>query len=216
MHRIQEKLLKLIAKAQIGGLTLREIGEMVDEPSPQKIKHHLDKLLAKGLVIQNRSKQSIALAGFDRESGLLTIPIIGAADCGPATIYASENIQGYLKLSPKMINAPRSAAGKDALFALKANGQSLSRADINGKNIESGDFVIIDSSKQSPIDGDYIVSVIDGMANIKKFKEDKPNRRIVLLSESSHAIPPIFIHEEDVFTISGTVVDVIKRFTDHS
>jgi repressor LexA len=216
MHRIQEQLLKLIGRAQIGGLTLREIGQMIDETSPQKIKHHLEKLQAKGLISLNRSQQTIALAAFDGESNLLTIPIIGAADCGPATIYTSENIQGYLKLSPKMINTTRSVARKEVLFALKANGQSLNRADINGKNIESGDFVIIDSTKTNPEDGDYVVSVIDGMANIKKFKEDRLNNRIVLLSESSHTIPPIFVHEEDVFTISGTVVDVVKKFTDNS
>lgn len=33
--------------------------------------------------------------------------------------------------------------------------------------MESGDFVIVDSENTSPRDGDYVVSVIDGMANIK-------------------------------------------------
>lgn len=212
MHRIQEKLLKLIGQAQIGSLTLREIGDLIDETSPQKIKHHLDKLQVKGLINLNKSQQSIVLAAVDEEGNLLRIPIIGSANCGPATIYAEENLDGYLQVSPKMIGISRSGANRGDIFAIKANGSSLNRANVRGKNIESGDFVIIDRSKIIPVDGDYVISVIDGMANIKKFKLDKAHNRIVLLSESTHSILPIFVHEDDVFLINGTVIDVIKKF----
>ena len=49
------------------------------------------------------------------------------------------------------------------------------------------------------------------MANIKKFHFDRENSRIVLVSESSKDFPPIFIHEDDDFNISGKVVQVIKK-----
>ena len=64
----------------------------------------------------------------------------------------------------------------------------------------------------SPRDGDYVVSIIDGMANIKKYRLDKANERIVLLSESTKDYAPIFIHRDDDFRISGKVLDVVKKF----
>jgi SOS-response transcriptional repressor LexA len=105
----------------------------------------------------------------------------------------------------------RLAPNKKSVFALRAEGNSLNKAHIGGKNIESGDFVIIDSENTSPHDGDYVVSVIDGMANIKKYRLDKDNSRIALLSESTQEYSPIFIHENDDFRISGKVVEVVKN-----
>jgi SOS-response transcriptional repressor LexA len=98
------------------------------------------------------------------------------------------------------------------IFALIAQGNSLNRAMINGKNIEPADYLIIDSQQTAPRDGDYVLSVIDQMANIKKFRLDRINRRIVLLSESSQPVHPIFIHQDDDFRINGKVIDVVKRF----
>ena len=50
------------------------------------------------------------------------------------------------------------------------------------------------------------------MANVKKFRFDRSNNRIVLLSESSQQIHPNFIHPDDDFRIHGKVIDVIKKF----
>ena len=72
--------------------------------------------------------------------------------------------------------------------------------------------MIVDSENISPRDGDYVVSIIDGMANIKKYRLDKANERIVLLSESTKDYAPIFIHRDDDFRISGKVLDVVKKF----
>ena len=102
---------------------------------------------------------------------------------------------------------------RDDIFVLKAEGDSMNLAKIGEerKNIEPGDFVIVDSENTSPRDGDYIVSVIDGMANIKKYLLDKKNSRIALLSESTQEYSPIFIHENDDFKINGKIVDVVKN-----
>ena len=136
----------------------------------------------------------------------ISIPIVGSANCGPATIYADQNIEGYLKISKRL------APNKKSVFALRAEGNSLNKANIDGKNVESGDFVIVDSENTSPHDGDYVVSVIDGMANIKKYRLDESHSRIALLSESTQEYSPIFIHKNDNFRISGKVVDVVKKF----
>lgn len=208
MHTLQEKLLKVIDEKNIGGLTLRQVGEIVGEKLPQKIKHHLSQLERKGFIIIDRKNKNINRISNKARTGdiFISIPIIGAANCGPATIYADQNIEGYLKISKRL------ALNKKSVFALRAEGDSLNKADIGGKNVESGDFIIVDSENVSPRDGDYVVSVIDGMANIKKYRLDKSHSRIALLSESTQEYSPIFIHENDDFRISGKVVDVVKKF----
>ena len=207
MHPIQEKLLKVIDGKNMGNLTLRQIGELIEERLPQKVKHHLSQLERKGFILIDRKNKNINRISNKAKVGdiFTSIPIVGAANCGPATIYADQNIEGYLKISKRLVS------NKKSVFALRAEGNSLNRANIEGKNVESGDFVIVDSENTSPRDGDYIVSVIDGMANIKKYLLDKKNSRIALLSESTQEYSPIFIHESDDFKISGKVVDVVKN-----
>lgn len=208
MHIIQERLLKLIDQRNIGNLPLRQIGELLDEKLPQKIKHHLYQLEQKGFIVIDRKNAKISRINNKPhgQNMFLSIPIVGSANCGPASIYADQNIEGYLKISKLLISTQKD------IFAIRAQGNSLNKANINGKNIEHGDFVIIDSKKLSPKDGDYVLSIIDDMANIKKYKLDHKNRRIVLLSESTQTFNPIFIHEDDDFRINGKVIDVVKRF----
>src|SRR5258708_1055236 len=118
MHPIQEKILKLVDSKNLGQMTLREIGDLVGERSPQKIKHHLSMLERRGLVKINKYKGVIekAHSGAAKNSSLVSVPIVGAANCGPATIFAEENIQGYLKISSALLTK------KKDVFALKANG----------------------------------------------------------------------------------------------
>lgn len=207
MHTLQEKLLNIIDEKNIGDLTLRQIGELIGEKLPQKVKHHLSQLERKGFILIDRKNKKINRISNRAKAGdiFISIPIIGTANCGPAAIYADQNIEGYLKISKRL------APNKKSVFALRAEGNSLNRANVKGKNIESGDFVIVDSENTSPRDGDYVVSIIDSMANIKKYRLDKNNSRIALLSESTQEYPPIFIHENDDFKVSGKVVDVVKK-----
>ena len=92
MHKIQEQLLKLVAGGKnLGKYTLREVGALIGETSPQKIKHHLAQLEKKGLIRVDRSKNLIeragqggSVSGFLKNSRLLAIPILGSANAGPA------------------------------------------------------------------------------------------------------------------------------------
>ena len=207
MHYIQEKLLKLIDHQNISGLTLREVGSLVNETLPQKIKHHLSQLERKGFIIIDKKNSIIKRTSGDIKNSdvFISIPIYGTANCGPRTIYANQNLEGYLKVSKKML--PK----KDKIFALRAEGNSLNKADINGKSIEDGDFVIVDSQATNPKNGDYIVSIIEEMANIKKYIWDKKNSQIILGSESTQNYNPIYVHEDDNIVINGKVIDVIKK-----
>jgi len=206
MHKIQGQLLRLIEEKNLNGLTLREIGNFIGEKFPQKIKHHLDQLEKKGFIIINHREKSYSRKKLSSMTkGLLSVPIVGTANCGAATIFANENIEGYLKISKTILNKCKN------IFAIRAQGLSMNQSNIGGKNIEDGDYLIIDSDDTSPQDGDIILSVIDDMANIKKFVWDEENNQIVLVSQSTKDIPPIYIHEDDSFLINGKIIQVIKK-----
>lgn len=215
MHKIQQKLLALAEKKNLGNLTLREIGGFVGETSPQKIKHHLTQLEKHGFITINKTEhmitttkqQGTAVKGILKGANLLSIPILGAANAGPAMVFANSNIEGYLRVSSSLLPRPRLA---HRLFALKVDGPSMNMAYIGGKKIEDGDYVIIDSEDREAANDDVVLSVIEGMANIKKYYVDKENNQILLMSESTHDFPAIHIHQDDDFAINGKVVGVIK------
>lgn len=197
----------------MGELKLREIGRLIGELSPQKVKHHLLQIEKKGLIRVDRSKGLIRrtepgwVEGFTKKARLLSIPILGSANCGPAELFAEQNIEGYLRVSATLLGRQKPAG----LFALQARGLSMNRANVRGKNVEDGDYLIIDSQDRTPENGDIVVSVIDGMANIKKFVRDEENQQIALLSESTREFSPIYIHEEDDYLVNGKVVQIIKK-----
>ena len=207
MHIIQHKILSLAHERDLSPYTLRQIGELVKEPHPQKVSHHLMQLYKKNLLKRDKrsGKIEVVRPGTIQTVGFLSIPIVGAANCGPAAIFADQNIEGFLRISERLVSK------KPGLFVIRAIGNSMNRANINGKNIEEGDYVIINSKADTPKDGDYILSIIDDVGNIKKYKTDRKNNQIVLLSESAQEYPPIFIHPDDKFIVNGKVEQIIKN-----
>lgn len=134
------------------------------------------------------------------------IPVLGSANAGPALLAAEENIEGYLKVSKTLIK------NKTGMFALRVEGDSMNRAKINGKNLEGGDFVLIDSEYRTPKNGDYVLSIIDGAANLKKFERDAKTGDIKLISESKNPKhKPIYVSSEDDFMVNGKIIAVIKK-----
>src|SRR5579871_4465074 len=107
MHPDQEKLARLASDNSLNGKSLREIGELIGETHPQKVKHHLQQLEQKGLIEIDREKGIIrrVTSEMKSSSSLISIPILGSADCGPASVFAEESIQGYLKISARLLKA---------------------------------------------------------------------------------------------------------------
>lgn len=211
MNENQEKIIDLAKKKDISKMNFREIGRELGIPNPQTVIYHLEQLKKKGLLyLDTHKKQRVAKPKAFVLDNLFNIPIVGAANCGPASQLAQEDITGYLKISPRSLGASR----PDGLIAVRAVGDSLNRANIHGDSIESGDYVIVDS-KQWPNNGSYVLSIIDGMANFKKFFKDDKKQEIRLVSESSKDFPPIIMHKDDLETsgylINGVVVRVIKN-----
>jgi repressor LexA len=204
VNEIQEKLLKLSQTHNLKELSLREIGRLVGVDHPQKVKHHLLKL---GILSKYKDISSIPSSRV--KSDIVTVPVYGLANCGPALFYAVPMPpESHLQIS-------RSILGSNAndLYAIRASGDSMDKANINGKSIENNDYVIVNPEDKDFKNGDYVLSVINNLANIKKIVMDKLNRQIVLLSESTKDYPPIYINENDFddYLANAKVVDVLKN-----
>lgn len=205
MHPIQQKILDASKEHDVVSLGLRPLGRLIGVDQPQLVKHHLEQLQKKGLLSPKSREQLIEHLQHlaNHQPTMLEIPILGSASCGVASWVAEQNTEGYLPISESLIGK------RGNLFALKATGTSMNRANINGKNIEEDDYVVIDGDYKSPHAGDYVLSIIDGLANIKKFARTKDGN-IALLSESTDKYAPIIINENDHFFVNGKVVRVIK------
>lgn len=198
--------------------SLEEIKEYFKLASVSTAHYYIKKLQAGGFLTKasNQPRALVLESEAPIESPFMqiapdsiTIPVVGSANCGPAELVAQENVEGYLKISRGILSILNE---RDGVFAVRAEGDSMNKADIAGKNIEEGDFVIIDSGVQDAKDGDYVLSLIDGCANLKRFKVDEEREQIMLVSESTNPDhKPIFISSEDDFMINGKIIGVVKK-----
>src|ERR1041384_8734996 len=156
MHLIQEKLLSLSKTENLAKLSLREMATRIGMPneSPQRIKHHLLQLQKKEFLMIDRAKGIMSRTSLEpnwakgllkKAARLFSIPIVGTANCGPATLFAEQNFQGFLRVSSRLIGRSKPVG----LYAVKADGASMNRARIGGRVIEDGDYVVIDSNDKS-------------------------------------------------------------------
>ena len=89
----------------------------------------------------------------------------------------------------------------------------MNKANIQGKTIEDGDYVIVDPTDKNIKDMDYVLSIIDDASNVKKITFDPDHNQIILSSESTNSYPPIYLHESEAakFLVNGKIVQVIKK-----
>lgn len=209
MHPIQQKLLKLADTYNIGSMSLREIARIIGAEHPQLIKHHLEQLEKKELIEWDRESESIKkkTIGVVSNVDFTVVPVIGSANCGHANIYAAEFIEGHIKVSTGLIG------NRSHVFAIQAVGHSMNKANVCGRSIEDGDYVIVDPFDKNVKTNDYVLSVIDEVANIKKIAIDNINSQITLKSESTFQYPDIYIdvNEASRYLINGKVIQVIKQ-----
>lgn len=213
MHKTQQLILAVARSRNVAKMTLREVAEVIGLPdeAPQKIKHHLAQLEKKGFLLIDKARGESRVIRFRDEerksSSILSIPIIGSANCGPATVFAEENFHGFLHVSSRLIERTQAFG----LFAIKADGSSMNRASVRGKKIEDGDYVIIDSEDRVAGNNDLVLAIIDGKATVKRFIDDRRNGQVVLKADSSYDYAPVFLHPDDDFSINGKVIGVIKK-----
>ncbi|NUM25363.1 MAG: hypothetical protein HUU49_01930 [Candidatus Buchananbacteria bacterium] len=186
------QILDLVNQA---GLNVKSVGSIFT---------YLKSLTTKGYIKRNNDKE-ISLVDKNEQS-FINIPILGTANAGSPTFFAEENVEGTLKVSKRLIR-------DDRIFAIKVSGTSMNKSWINGKNVNNGDYILVDPDYNDYHDNDKVLVVIDGVATIKTFKKID-NQTIGLFPESTDKHhQPIYLTPEDNFIINGRVVDVFKSFT---
>jgi len=195
--------------------TLEEIQEKFDFKSISTAHYHVKKLQDAGYLDKDERRsrsmktKDVTFGSFlaNKTPVYFSLPVVGSANCGPANIYAAEDPREYVTVSSETL----SKKSTEALFVVEAVGDSMNLAKVGTKklSIKDGDYVVVDSNVTSPSEGDYVLSVIDGCANIKRFK--KIDGKLALVSEStSTKFKPIFLGSSDDFMVNGKVVNVLK------
>ena len=196
--------------------SLEEIKQHLQLSSVSTAHYHINKLDQLGYIakVNHRARaldvqEQITTASAKNSLAVnksFSVPVYGLANAGPATIFAEENLLGHVKI-------PRSLRMRgQGVFAIQVKGDSMNQADIDGKNLEEGDFALIDAEYRNPKSGDYVLSIIDDCANLKKFERDSKTSSIRLMSESTNKNhKPIYISSEDNYMVNGKIIAVLKK-----
>jgi SOS-response transcriptional repressor LexA len=217
VHPIQIRILNLRNVRALTALSYREIGRQISPDEghrihPQVVKYHMECLIKNGSLTDSDrpstvSPRQIAQQPADKPQ-LVRIPIMGAANAGPASILAGDTPLAYMKLSCQLLKS----RNYQDLIALRVSGNSMNRAQLNGVSIENNDFIVIDRAKRTPRDREIVVVNDGDMVNVKRIVFDYEHGQVALLSESSEHHDPIYLCAEDNLNafVEGTVVQVIK------
>jgi len=177
--------------------TLQELSKALNYAGISSVQRHIDALKNKG-YLSNEPYQARSLEVSRTQK--ISIPLIGNVAAG-TPILAMENIEAYIPYQPS-----KTKANVNDYFFLRAVGDSMNEAILNGRAINNGDYVLV--RKQNTAEyGQIIVALIGDEATIKKYS--KGNGHIMLEPISSNpANKPIYIFED--FLIQGIAVDVVK------
>ena len=195
--------------------TLNEIKVHLQITSVSTAHYHVKNLIKFGYIERNSQRPGsflipqnilVSESRVNLEQESFSVPMYGAANAGLATMIAAQNVESYIKVPIGF------ETNKDDIFALRVKGDSMNQAQIDGKNLEDGDYVLIDANYRSPQNGDYVISIIDDLANLKKFERNEENGAIRLISESSNPNhKPIYVSSEDNFMVNGKIIAVLKK-----
>ncbi len=187
----------------------RRIGSLIGESHPFKISYHINRLIKNNFIYTNKDGLLCATILGQDNNRLFSIPVLGEASCGIPNIFAEINFAGYIQVSKKLLEDIDDIKN---IVAVKAFGNSMNKAIIGGKNVEEGDYVLVDLSKTKGSQK-YVLAVHNGCAVIKRLYKNEKEHIYSLVSESTEKHPPIFINpdEADDTFVNGYVLDVIKK-----
>lgn len=180
--------------------TLKELSKLLDLKGTTSAQRHVEALKRKGYLIGERN-YSRGLSITTQALNQIKIPLIGNIACGQP-LFAHQNIEAYIPYNGSNLHGK-----SEDYFFLRAIGDSMNNADIKGKTIDDGDFVLIKKQSTAEI-GQRVVALIGEEATIKKLKKQK--NYFVLEPESKNTNnKPIYVFEN--LQIQGIVQDVIKE-----
>ena len=195
-HENQQKILDFI-KAEIEDKgyppSVREICAAVGLRSTSTVHAHLNHLEAQGLIRRDPTKPRALEVIDGTHARGRSVPLVGRVTAGQP-ILAVENIEDYLML-------PQSMLGKDELFCLRVQGESM--IDIG---ILDGDIVVL-RQQDTAENGEIVVAMTeDDEATLKRiFYEDGHVR----LQPENRTMEPIYA---DSVTVLGKLMALIRQF----
>ena len=205
----QEKVLKIIRQYYLENGYAPSLGELqkfLGISTKRGVVNHLIALEKKGYIIRTGDPRGIHIVDNDEEivyDYLIGVPILGYANAGTPLVSAEEENLGNIKVDPKLVNK------KDDLFALIVKGDSMDLAEIEGKNIEEGSYLIVQKDAEIQ-NGDVVVAIIDNSATVKRFK--KGDGMITLYPESTNPLnQPIFLDKDTDVMFNGKVIKVLEN-----
>ncbi len=146
----------------------------------------------------NDDKDNIYITDMNIEEkacNICEIPVFNEIAAGKP-ILMNEHLEDTYFIPEEWIRGVKNA------FILKIQGDSMIE-----KNIEDGDFVIIDSTKY--VNNNDIVAVeFAGEATLKTFKREEKK---ILFKPANSKYAPIEVYEGDEFSILGVAVGIIKK-----
>jgi len=185
--------------------TLKELREFVNVnnnwnlQSDNSILQYLRSLEKKGIVEMLNKKRGIRLIqdSFDQ---FIDIPVFGMTSAGEAICYADDLLNNitddYISISKSYIQK----GDKKNYFLIKVAGDSMTKKDIN-----DGDYLLIQRTNIKPNNGDIVLATINGLATIKIFKkDDRENSPWILMPASYNGKhKPIILKPEDNLVVCG-------------
>lgn len=169
----------------------RDIAKVLNMKSLSVAHRYVSVLCEQGFVTKDE-RGRIEMKANLLHSPSIIAPMVGTVRCG-APIFASENIEESFAL-------PIEIFGKDKIFLLKAEGDSMVDAGIN-----EGDILVIRQANQAE-NGEIVVALIDDSATVKRFY--KKADHVILHPENANYDDIVC---RDV-TILGVVKNLIRNF----
>ena len=172
--------------------SVREICAAVGLRSTSTVHAHLNHLEEQGLIRRDSTKpRALEVLDGSHARGR-SVPLVGRVTAGQP-ILAIENIEDYLML-------PQNMLGKDDLFCLRVQGESMIDA-----GIFDGDIVAL-RQQDTAENGEIVVAMVDDEATLKRiFYEDGRVR----LQPENRTMEPIYAER---VTVLGKLVALIRQF----
>ena len=191
----QRKILEFIRKEiETKGYppSVREICQAVGLKSTSTVHAHLNQLEEQGVIRRDATKPR-ALEVLDNPlSKGRTVPLVGKVTAG-LPILAIENIEDYVVF-------PQDMLGRDDVFALRVQGDSMIEA-----GILDGDIIIV-RRQETAENGDIVVAMIGDEATVKRIFYEKGRVR---LQPENASMQPIYA---DHVQVLGKLAALFRQF----
>lgn len=191
----QRKILEFIRKEiETKGYppSVREICQAVGLKSTSTVHAHLNQLEEQGVIRRDATKPR-ALEVLDNPlSKGRTVPLVGKVTAG-LPILAIENIEDYMVF-------PQDMLGRDDVFALRVQGDSMIEA-----GILDGDIIIV-RRQEIAENGDIVVAMIGDEATVKRIFYEKGRVR---LQPENASMQPIYA---DHVQVLGKLAALFRQF----